>query len=238
MPTLEITDHEVIEITEMMILGVMLYPSDEVARRHWVLRSIIAFLADEESATGQNLDDNFYTMTSLWLGDCVSKNGGWGGLANATALKQRPGLQIESKERIVQGKQAGMMLLYVLSKQDCNGIAEAARKITDYYVCTGRKDGFSPRTSNSNSLRNRIWPRYRAVAHLWAAWLEHLRFSSNIERGRWIRLSKFYNGGLQGFLNFAEEIRIEGSNRTPRRGPRNSPFLPPEESWILQHLAR
>ncbi len=53
MPTLEITDHEVIEITEMMILECMLYPSDEVARRHWVLRSIIRFLQTKNRPLGR-----------------------------------------------------------------------------------------------------------------------------------------------------------------------------------------
>jgi len=240
MPVLEIPHGEDPRVTELRITGIMLYPhcTDAAAHKRWMLRNMLVLVADQDAGAEKQgaADKDFRRDLGSWLGAIVHDYGGWGALANAALIKQTKGVQSESRDRLAQGKQAGALLLTALQDEMCNGVKDAAHQLMRGILQRARRDELTiPRGESADAVYNHIWPQFRPAAHLWAAYLAPKGFSG-VKPGRWLSLSKFRHGGLHGFIEIAESIRLDGAKRLPRRGPRQ-PILPPDQSWTLQQLA-
>lgn len=116
------------------------------------------------------------------------------------------------KRSVEDGVTCGEILLYALSHEA--GLGAAFRSVQRIQGSRGRR-GFS-----RSHIKQRVWPKYRSVAHLWAAF----KCSADL-----YRQPAWEPENLWGFLALAERIAEVGEAFVPAGA--TAPVLDPAATW-------
>lgn len=206
-------------------------PADDQAREDWVLAQLLASAADlfePANSMSQKEAEKLSQSIGAWLGLRLCYYGGWGGLANAAIA--RPIKHDEIRRNWGYGLLSGLILMFLLEKKVASlgtAIQLGIDLLTKRYSRCVMQAKFP--SQNFNTIEQRIWPRFRPSAHIWAA----LSGSKGVVTKRpWTRLQvEKHPGGIPGLLAEADQFRIAGENRLPTTS--NKPVLRPEEVWTV-----
>lgn len=213
------------EIACVYITGRMCFPRDEEKYVSWIVKAYLALAADFQP---ENCDAEGNANLGQGLGEALSKYGGWRALANATiGPGQKTGIARETRVQHDQGVVAGWLLKEAWIKKI--GLDSARKCLTsDESIAEFKSRGFKPPAYDPKSLE-RIWRKFRPVAHYWAAYVMP-PVSPTVDKKTWYLPLEKINGGLAGFLDLASEILVEASRPIAKTGPRD-PVIPPREAW-------
>ena len=219
------------QLSSMMITGIMCYSGDMKKLRRWQIRNILAIVA--EKSQGIKEQDR---ELGCWLGENLYPLGGWKALRDETLLSNKKGHQHFNKEtraHWVPGLVAGLMLKSMTLDDTSTTIGEAADKIVskevqNYFTDKGKLPPYGnfftmePERRNAYII-NKIWPKYKAAAHLWAA-LAFKNIFETHEKHVWLPL-EHHKLGFDGFLQLADKFRLKALKVLPPRGRRKKIFF-------------
>jgi hypothetical protein len=218
------------------ITSVMCYPSKKYIekRRSWLLRSLLGIAGEEYLEMIKITPDNKKKASRFlgrWLSDAIFNLGGWHQLAYYSVgpgQKKSPAKEVE--DTLHQGRITGWMLLNILL--DGGGVSTCAERLcSDEAVAQFKEREEIHPNQDINNIMDKIWPRYKAAAHLWAAFVANKnKAPSNLHR--FLPMEQFEPGGLKGFLDLAEGYKQLGEQYMPPRGPRK-PLLDKNTNWQI-----
>jgi hypothetical protein len=143
--------------------------------------------------------------------------------AMALILQAKPINQLQDQMKgtpFGNGVKAGKYLLDVIGMNQLSGQV-SAKKLAPNAVCWGFEPYFGETTYGS--FLTHIWPRYRSVAHFWAAWLYLGAETSN-------PAFPCTYVDLPRFLGLSEGFRLLGHRTRAFRAP--NPVLPNEAEMV------
>lgn len=129
----------------------------------------------------------------------------------------------ESQKALYHGIATGLTLAGVLHRRDTGHPRAQVGAVME--LVAKRLAGVGDFKLTVKTMNNAVWPRYRSVAHLWAAYVQ----AALVNRDPIFpcRLDR-----LADFLHVAEWFRAEGEGWRPKQSDR--PVLDTAESWRLQ----
>lgn len=238
MPTLDLREMEP-TLQMINITAVMCFPSDKKKeperRRYWLLKRLLGVAADQyeqlrpkSAEKGLELSER----TGKWLGNAIHNLGGWPALANSTiGLGQKKSLAGEIEDRVPNGLITGWCLQKALH-DNLSLMAAAQAWCSDENDIEFTKLDLKPPTYTWQHVQNRIWPRYRGAAHLWAALLGVGMLKCLKTRRRHFALDKYEPHGIDGFIQVANFAYEKGTSHFAATGPR-TPLLNPSAAWKI-----
>lgn len=195
--------HSPMRLDLVQVEGVMLFP-DDVELRSRMVRG--GFVQDARTRIIEDAPSDFLVRIAR----------------AAVDAPDLPTMYRESDPRLWQGAIAGERLRWAIGLNKTQGNTTLAD--VDKLLCDqlSKHHQVEPKT-----ILNRIWPTFKCVSHLWAAW-------RSVSSGEWPGeeappSSRFpcTTAGLAKFLGLANFYRLEGERTKAKKAPR-SILLPGE----------
>jgi hypothetical protein len=144
--------------------------------------------------------------------------------ALADAAYPLPAIQARATKPHLHGMIAGKVLNNLLALITCDPDNASMAKAIEMALPTAKQLSSSTFncTISSSTFNHTIWPKFRCVAHLWAAYLSRVMFDDR-------RDFPCSVGDLPAFLADAEGYRVMGESRKTKQSPKNT-ILPAGET--------
>lgn len=197
----------------LYLWGLMCHPGDEAAQERLAeaigAGHVLEIIREAENIFESVLVDSTITR---WLAGAPD--------VEATIISS-------AKAAAFAGTVSGFILGWVIFRRQradlraTASLTKAIRMVQDACTHGRRQEG---RTDN---IRKHLWPRYRPVAHLWAA----LQVWNDIEYGDAALATP---AGMSRFLMMAEWFRREGEALKPLRAGEEERILREDETWKVR----
>ena len=141
-----------------------------------------------------------------------------------------PAIQAWAVKPFLHGVTAGNVLHNVLDLIACDPDNASLGKAIEMALLPAKQLSSSTFncTISISTFNNTIWPKYRCVAHLWAAFYARTMFDNRCEFPCAV-------GDLPAFLADAEDYRVLGESRKTKRSPKGE-ILVPGETILVRAL--
>jgi hypothetical protein len=195
-----------------LIEGVMLWPSenDEDRRRQAFERSVVEIWRPGFGALPETAGGDIFAL--------------------ADGAHPLPAIQAWAVKPFLHGVIAGNVLHNVLDLIACDPGNASLGKAIEMALPAAKQLSSSTFncTISSSTFNNTVWPKYRCVAHLWAAFYARAMFDDR-------RDFPCVVDDLPAFLADAEAYRVLGESRKTKRSPKGE-ILVPGETILVRAL--
>lgn len=223
------------------LLSYMVYPDDEDKRKSWLVRllmeqRLLAYTAKNDNAyNDRHLSDDVGTLSQAL--------GGPAEFHKALFTRQHNPTANELQARFPSGYFTGLTLMTALHlnaspQKTFDHLADGA----DEFQISIADDFF---TFKRQSFLNNTWPKFRCVAHYWAAYAYFLLTHHEYwETPPSAPFQQFQSDGLrkrgepdgfEGFLRLADRYLWKAATTIPPGTRKNTPLLPIQGTVVLDH---
>ena len=206
---------DVVVVDYLHLFGLMAYPDDEVS--HAQLASAIA--AWDTRSKLAELIRRFGNTHEISVNGRITLN-------LADAPDARESVKAAAEVSAVGGSLAGIMLGWMVFRAEQPAtraqvsLGDAFRMVDEAYRKHRQRGG------GIENLKRHIWPRFRPVAHLWAA--------LHVWNDREVPIETRMTGrDFHQFLMAAEWLRRKGESLKPKRA--TTAILPRGRTWRIRH---